>query len=98
MNRERESHTAHLKNMEAELDAQVARIEKQEREKARLETEFEKRELQDKLETELDELKAQLKLFQKVYVQHRFCGGIVERKLRVLLQYGQSLNGFSSCP
>ena len=67
MNRERESHTAHLKNMEAELDAQVARIEKQEREKARLETEFEKRELQDKLETELNELKAQVKLFQKVH-------------------------------
>ena len=68
MNRERESHTAHLKMMETELDAQVARIEKQEREKARLETDFEKRELQEKLQTELDELKAQLKLFQKVAI------------------------------
>ena len=68
MNRERESHTAHLKNMEAELDAQVARIEKQERERARLETEFEKRELQDKLETELNELKAQVKLFQTYHM------------------------------
>ena len=64
--RERESHTAHLKNMEAELDAQVARIERQEREKARLETEYEKKELEGKLQTELDELKAQLKIFQKV--------------------------------
>ena len=52
--------------METELDAQVARIAKQEREKAKLETEFEKRELEEKLQTELDEMKAQLKLFQKV--------------------------------
>ena len=52
--------------METELDAQVARIAKQEREKAKLETEFEKRELEDKLQAELDEMKAQLKLFQKV--------------------------------
>ena len=52
--------------MEAELDAQVARIEKQAREKAKLENECEKRELQDKMEIELQELKAQLKLFQKV--------------------------------
>ena len=66
INRERESHTAHLKNMETELDAQVARIAKQEREKAKLETEFEKRELEEKLQAELDEMKAQLKLFQKV--------------------------------
>jgi predicted nuclease with TOPRIM domain len=79
MNRERESHTTHLKNMEAELDAQVARIEKQEREKARLETEFEKRELQDKLETELDELKAQLKLFQKVYVPPRLMAAVLKQ-------------------
>ena len=48
--------------MEAELDAQVARIGKQEREKARLETDFEKRELEEKLQTELDELRAQLRL------------------------------------
>ena len=52
--------------METELDAQVARIAKQEREKAKLETEFEKRELEEKLQAELDEMKAQLKLFQKV--------------------------------
>ena len=69
MYRERESYTVHLKNMEAELDAQVERIEKQERAKARLETEHEKRELQEKLETELNELKAHLKLFQKVAIQ-----------------------------
>ena len=55
-----------MKNLETELDAQVSRIAKQEREKAKLETEFEKRELEEKLQTELDEMKAQLKLFQKV--------------------------------
>ena len=44
----------------------MARIEKQAREKAKLENECEKRELQDKMEIELQELKAQLKLFQKV--------------------------------
>ena len=64
--RERESHTAHLKNMEEELDAQVTLIERQDREKARVETEYEKKELEGKLQTELDELKAQLKIFQKV--------------------------------
>ena len=63
---ERERHTAHLKNMEAELDAQVARIEKQAREKAKLEHDYEKKELQSKLETEKEELKCQLKMFQKV--------------------------------
>ena len=65
-NRERENHTEHLKNLETELDAQVSRIAKQEREKAKLETEYEKRELEEKLQAELDEMKAQLKLFQKV--------------------------------
>ena len=57
-----------MKNLETELDAQVSRIAKQEREKAKLETEFEKRELEEKLQTELDEMKAQLKLFQKVHL------------------------------
>ena len=52
--------------MEAELDAQVARIEKQALEKAKLENEVEKRELEEKMEAELQELKAQLRLFQKV--------------------------------
>ena len=69
--------------MEAELDAQVARIEKQEREKARLETDFEKRELQEKLETELDELKAQLKLFQKV--------AILSSRMKLFLSIKRSL-------
>ena len=66
-NRERENHTAHLKNLETELDAQVSRIAKQEREKAKIETDMEKRELEEKLQAELDEMKAQLKLFQKVH-------------------------------
>ena len=33
--RERESHTAHLKDMEAELDLQMSRIESKAKEKAR---------------------------------------------------------------
>ena len=53
--------------MEAELDAQVVRIERQEREKARLETEYEKKELMrrdsirnSKLENEIKALKEML--------------------------------------
>ena len=64
--RERETHTAHLKDMEAELDFQMAKIESKAKEKARKEYDSEKRELKTKMETELAELQAQLKLFQKV--------------------------------
>ena len=66
--RERETHTAHLKDMEAELDIQMAKIESKAKEKARMEYDSEKRELKTKMETELAELQAQLKLFQKVTI------------------------------
>ena len=52
--------------MEAELDIQMAKIESKAKEKARMEYDSEKRELKTKMETELAELQAQLKLFQKV--------------------------------
>ena len=50
--------------MEAELDIQMAKIESKAKEKARMEYDSEKRELKTKMETELAELQAQLKLFQ----------------------------------
>ena len=52
--------------MEAELDAQVAKIERHAKERARMEYDLERRELQAKMETELSQLQSQLKLFQKV--------------------------------
>lgn len=64
--RERESHNAYLKSIEAELDAQMARVEQQAKEKAKQEHDHEKRELQQKMDAELAELQTQLKLFQKV--------------------------------
>lgn len=66
--RERESHTAHLKTIEAELDAQVARVESAAREKARRDHENEKREIQEKMEVEMAQLQSQLKIFQKVKI------------------------------
>lgn len=66
MSRERESHTAHLKTIEAELDAQVARVESAAREKARRDHENEKREIQEKMEVEMAQLQSQLKIFQKI--------------------------------
>eukprot|EP00095_Tigriopus_kingsejongensis_P000097 maker-scaffold1877_size25834-snap-gene-0.9 protein:Tk00097 transcript:maker-scaffold1877_size25834-snap-gene-0.9-mRNA-1 annotation:"ras and ef-hand domain-containing protein" len=66
MSKERESHTAHLKTIEAELDAQVARVENAAREKARRDYESEKKELQEKMEVEMTQLEAQLKIFQKI--------------------------------
>ena len=65
--RERESHSAHLKNIEAELDAQMAKVEQQALAKAKQEFENERRDLQYKMDAELTELQTQLKLFQKVY-------------------------------
>ena len=70
--------------METELDAQVSRIAKQEREKAKLETEYEKRELEEKLLAELDEMKAQLKLFQKVHVT------FMDISFETILQFSES--------
>ena len=64
--RERESHSAHLKSIEAELDAQMAKVEQQAKAKAKQEYDTEKRSLQAKMDAELTELQTQLRLFQKV--------------------------------
>ena len=64
--RERESHSAHLKSIEAELDAQMAKVEQQALAKAKQEYDNEKRSLQSKMDAELTELQTQLRLFQKV--------------------------------
>ena len=64
--RERESHTQHLKSIEAELDAQVARVENVARERARADYEEEKRALQDKMECEMAKMDAELKIFKTV--------------------------------
>ena len=74
--RERESHTQHLKSIEAELDAQVARVENVARERARAEHEEEKRALQDKMECEMAKMDAELKIFKtvrKMRMVHSHC-------------------------
>ena len=55
-----------MKNIEAELDAQVARVESAVRERARKDHDEEKRELQSKMGMEMAQLQSQLKIFQKV--------------------------------
>ncbi len=64
--RERENHTTHLKNIEAELDLQVAKVESAARERAKRDYEDEKRQLQSKMEEEMNNMQTQLKIFQKV--------------------------------
>ncbi|CAG2062547.1 unnamed protein product [Timema podura] len=64
--REKEGHLAHLQRLEEELDVQVAQVEEQAREEARSRFEAEKRNLEDRLETETAELQAHLRLFQKM--------------------------------
>lgn len=64
--RERESHTAHLKSIEAELDMQVARVEMAVKERVTKSHEEEMRQLQEKTENEMEQLQSQLKIFQKV--------------------------------
>ncbi|CAL4097821.1 unnamed protein product, partial [Meganyctiphanes norvegica] len=64
--KEREYHTVALKSLEAELEEQVARVEQKARQQARQESEEEKRKLQDQMDTELAQLQAHLKIFQKV--------------------------------
>jgi lipid II:glycine glycyltransferase (peptidoglycan interpeptide bridge formation enzyme) len=63
--REKEAHLTHLRNLEEELDAQVARVEAQAREEARVKFELEKRNIEKKMQAETEELQAHLKLFQK---------------------------------
>ena len=67
--RERETHSAHLKSIEAELDVQMAKVEQQALQKAKQEHENEKRGLQQKMNAELAELQTQLRLFQKVSLE-----------------------------
>ena len=55
-----------MKNIEAELDAQVAKVEKSAREKAKRDYEDEKMQLTSQMETEMAQLQSQLKIFQKV--------------------------------
>jgi hypothetical protein len=64
--REKETHLRHLQNLEEELDAQVARVEAQAREEARIKFESEKRNIEKKMQAETAELQAHLRLFQKV--------------------------------
>ncbi|KAJ9586007.1 hypothetical protein L9F63_020345, partial [Diploptera punctata] len=64
--REKESHLAHLRNLEEELDAHVARVEAQAQEEARAKFETEKRNIEDRMQAETAELQAHLKLFQKL--------------------------------
>ena len=66
--RERESQSAYLKSIEADLECQMAKIEQQAVLKAKQEHEQEKRELKHKMNSELSELQTQLRLFQKVSV------------------------------
>jgi len=65
-NKERESHTAHLASIEAEMDSQVARVEAAARRQAQVDFEAERRAMQEKMESEVEELQTHLKLFQKV--------------------------------
>ena len=66
--KERDSHSAYLERIGAELDAQMAKVEQQALAKAKHEHDNEKRVLQTKMEAELTELQTQLKLFQKVWL------------------------------
>nr|XP_018903401.1 PREDICTED: ras and EF-hand domain-containing protein homolog isoform X1 [Bemisia tabaci] len=64
--KEKENHLQRLRGLEEELDAQVAKIEENAREEARIQFENEKRVLMDKMESESSELQAHLKLLQKM--------------------------------
>lgn len=55
-----------LRGLEEELDAQVAKVEAEAREQAYLKFEQEKKELMEKMETEMAEMQTRLKLFEKV--------------------------------
>lgn len=57
-----------LRGLEEELDAQVAQIEAEAREQARIKFEQEKKEMMQKMEAEMAEMQAHLKMFQKVKI------------------------------
>lgn len=65
--REHERHLGQLRNLEEELDSQVARVEAKAREEARQKFEQEKKTITKKMETEIMELQTHLRLFKKVF-------------------------------
>ncbi|XP_054281061.1 ras and EF-hand domain-containing protein homolog isoform X2 [Macrosteles quadrilineatus] len=65
-NREHERHIGQLRNLEEELDSQVAKVEAKAREEARQKFEGEKKSIVKKMETEIMELQTHLRLFKKV--------------------------------
>ena len=64
-----------MKSIEAELDAQMAKVEQQAKAKAKQEYDTEKRSLQAKMDAELTELQTQLRLFQKVTPAYQSLSG-----------------------
>lgn len=70
--REHERHLGQLRNLEEELDSQVARVEAKAREEARQKFEQEKKTITKKMETEIMELQTHLRLFKKVFKKKNF--------------------------
>ena len=64
--REREQHQQHLKNLEEELDLQVQRVAQVVRHESQVKFEAEKRNLQLNMEAEIAQLQTHLRLFQRV--------------------------------
>lgn len=67
--REHERHLGELRNLEEELDSQVARVEAKAIEEARQKFEKEKKAIVKRMETEIMELQTHLRLFKKVRKQ-----------------------------
>ena len=57
-----------MQGLEEELEAHVAKVEEQAREQARKKFEMEKREMMERMTSEMTEMETRLKLFQKVRV------------------------------
>ena len=55
-----------MKSLEVEMEHQMAKVEQCAKEKAKIESEEEKRVLQDQMDQEVAEMQAHLKIFQKV--------------------------------
>lgn len=72
VHREHERHLGQLRNLEEELDSQVARVEAKAREEARQKFEQEKKTITKKMETEIMELQTHLRLFKKVFSWKKF--------------------------
>lgn len=65
-NKEREVHLQRLRGLEEEMDAQVAKVEAEAKEEAKRSFEQEKKEIMEKMESEMAELQTHLHMFQKV--------------------------------